>query len=224
MSQNVQIESTADGSDTLYVPSIDEHYHSVNGAVQEALHVYIDAGFRQCTKNDINVLEIGFGTGLNAFLTQKEAELKGQNINYTGIELYPLSEEIIDRLNYTKNLNSGDQSVFKKLHVIGWESEVEVTNRFTLRKIQTDFSKLELTLDKEYDLIYFDAFAPEKQQEMWSQDIFDFLYKKTNIGGILTTYCAKGVVRRMLQQAGFSVERLQGPLGKREMLRAINVL
>lgn len=220
MSRRILIESTADGSDTLFVPSLNEHYHSVNGAIQESMHVYIESGLKQCSKEIINVLEIGFGTGLNAFLTLREAN-ETKNIHYTGIELYPLSEQIISNLNYTKDLNPIEQDLFNRLHQTEWNREIEITSCFNLKKIQTDFSKLDFSLNTTIDLIYFDAFAPEKQKEMWSQNLFDFLYTYTNSGGILTTYCAKGVVRRMLQQAGYIVERLQGPPGKREMLRAI---
>ncbi len=222
MEQKVRIESTADGSHTLFVPSLNEHYHSVNGAKQESNHIYINAGLLHFLKDDIKVLEIGFGTGLNAYLSLQTTQNTTKKIDYTTLELYPLSMEIVKQLNYVESCNSENKKFFDLLHSCDWGKRNEITASFYLTKIQTDFCKLNLPLElnNTFDIIYFDAFAPEKQPEMWSQEIFNTLYSLTNRDGILTTYCAKGAVRRMLLQAGYSVERLPGPPGKREILRA----
>lgn len=211
------IEHTADGSATLFVPELDEHYHSVKGAFTESQHIFIDMGLKACPSPTPKILEVGFGTGLNAYLTLLEAERSGRHVHYTGIELYPLPWETIEQLHYNEDER------FKALHTAAWEKEIEITPYFTLHKVQADFSTGYAVpySSSGYDILYFDAFAPEKQPEMWSQELFDRLYVNTSEEGILTTYCAKGVVRRMLQSAGFKVERLPGPPGgKREILRA----
>ena len=227
-----ELQLTADGSHTLFIPEMDEHYHSVNGAVQESRHVFIEAGLHHLERKEIVVLEIGFGTGLNALLTLEAAEQEKRPVHYTGIELYPLTWEEVDALGYS------DNPLFKQLHTAPWEEDVKISPYFTLRKIQADAnsdkvlvisdkhdtthsSLITNTLSLNPDLVYFDAFAPEKQPEMWNEQLFHSLYVSMNTGGILTTYCAKGVIRRMLQAVGFLVERLPGPPGgKREILRA----
>lgn len=207
------IEQTADGSATLFVPELNEHYHSVKGARTESQHIFIDMGLSASEVTEPHILEIGFGTGLNALLTLETAEATQRKVHYTGIELYPLSWEMIEPLGYS------DNPLFKTLHIIPWEEDAIITPYFTLRKVQADFTTF--TTDCSFDIIYFDAFAPEKQPEMWSQELFDRLHVRLSEKGILTTYCAKGVVRRMLQTARFTVERLPGPPGgKREILRA----
>jgi tRNA U34 5-methylaminomethyl-2-thiouridine-forming methyltransferase MnmC len=206
-------EITADGSHTLFFPEINEHYHSVNGAVQESQHVYIAAGFNCCRKKSIRVLEFGFGTGLNALLTALECRKRKVNTTYIALEKYPLSPDIIKQLNY----NDWEDDLFQQIHAVAWEKAVSLTPFFTLQKVCCDFNACEFT-DK-YDVVYYDAFAPNKQPEVWSQALFDKLFRTINPGGVLTTYCAQGRVRRMLQQAGFTVERIPGPPGKREMLR-----
>ena len=216
----VLIETTADGSHTLFVPDLNEHYHSVNGAIQESRHVFIEAGLKKCLKNEISVLEIGFGTGLNAYLTLLYSIEEKKNIFYSTVELHPLVPEIINNLNYTRQLPGYDY-LFSLLHGVSWDTEHEVTPTFCLKKVHTDFSLLNYEYNRTFDLIYFDAFAPEKQPSLWTQEIFDFIYKQTNMNGIIVTYCAKGAVRRMIQSAGFIIERLPGPPGKREMLRGI---
>jgi tRNA U34 5-methylaminomethyl-2-thiouridine-forming methyltransferase MnmC len=215
------IKTTDDGSHTLYVPEMDEHYHSTHGAIQESMHVYIDAGLRHCTKADINLLEVGFGTGLNAFLTLLEAEKSEKQIRYTTLELYPIPEASIAQLNFSDMVDSSRRDSFIKLHTAQWEEWVQISPFFWLKKRKMDLRDLLLSAQEEQqDLIYFDAFAPEKQPEMWGQEIFDVLFSLSSDHALLTTYCAKGVVRRMLQSAGYIVERLPGPSGKREILRA----
>lgn len=220
------IEHTADGSATLYVPALNEHYHSVKGAFTESRHIFIEMGLQASKAMSPRILEVGFGTGLNALLTLIEAESTGRNVHYTGLELYPLDWETIEQLGYNFAPSGIDPQQaaqwLKAIHTAPWEEDVPVTPHFTLRKVQADFTANHpsLTTDR-YSLVYFDAFAPEKQPEMWTQELFDRLCVIMEPGGILTTYCAKGVVRRMLQAAGFLVERLPGPPGgKREILRA----
>ena len=215
----MKLEKTADGSYTLYVPELDEHYHSVKGALTESQHIFIDMGLKHSSVPNPRILEIGFGTGLNAFLSLITADEMGKNVHFTTIERYPLSEEIIRQLDYPSIINRGHEDDYFAIHQAPWEEDVKLTPCFTLHKIEGDFTHYRF--EDGYDIIYFDAFAPEKQPEMWEQSLFDSLYTVLNEGGILTTYCAKGIVRRMLQAAGFTVERLQGPPGgKREILRA----
>ena len=215
----MKLEQTADGSYTLYVPELDEHYHSVKGALTESQHIFIDMGLKHSTVPSPRILEIGLGTGLNCFLTLLTAEETERHIHYTGIERYPLDMETISKLDYPSLIHKGHETDYFAIHQTPWEKDVELSPWFTLHKLEGDFTCY--TFDKGYDIIYFDAFAPEKQPEMWEQSLFDKLYHVLNEGGILTTYCAKGVVRRMLQTAGFKVERLPGPpRGKREILRA----
>ena len=217
---HILTEITADGSCTLFVPAMDEHYHSVKGAYTESRHIFIDMGFKQLTLQSLKVLEIGFGTGLNAFLTLLVAEETKAQVHYTGIELYPLSENVIDKLGYPEVINPLRSDDFYRLHSSSWDCDEMITSYFTLTKIEADFTAYCFP-DEAFDLIYFDAFAPEKQPEMWTQELFNHLYTSLKPGGLLTTYCAKGMVRRALQSSGFTVERLPGPpQGKREILRA----
>ncbi len=218
---HTQLITTEDGSHSFYVPHLEEHYHSTHGAIQESRHVYINAGLNACELQKINVLEIGFGTGLNAFLTLLESENNEKQIHYTSLELYPLCIKRTKQLNYVQQLTKDDNATqFLALHQAAWGEAVDVTSMFTLHKIKTDFSNPDnLKTDSRFDVIYFDAFAPEKQPEMWTQQIFDKLFSLCNKNAIITTYCAKGEVRRMLQSAGFTMERLPGPPGKREILR-----
>lgn len=219
------IERTDDGSATLFVPELNEHYHSVKGARTESQHIFIDMAFHASATTSPRILEVGFGTGLNALLTLEAAEKSKRKVHYTGIELYPLTWETAGQLGYTATNDeapAGTRTMqFKALHTAPWEEDVEIAPYFTLRKIQADVNHwFERAYNDSFDLIYFDAFAPEKQPEMWTQELFNRLYVILENDGILTTYCAKGVVRRMLQAAGFVVERLSGPPGgKREILR-----
>ncbi len=213
------IERTDDGSATLFVPALNEHYHSVKGARTESQHIFIDMGLEASEAAEPRVLEIGFGTGLNALLTLEAAGESQRKVHYTGVELYPLAWDTIEQLGYS------DHPLFKTLHTAPWGEDVEITPYFTLNKLEEDITApanhLSLLTNPCYDLVYFDAFAPEKQPEMWSQELFTQIYVIMNKGGILTTYCAKGTVRRMLQSSGFVVERLPGPPGgKREIIRA----
>lgn len=212
------IERTADGSATLFVPSLNEHYHSIKGAQTESQHIFIDMGMNACPAKAPRILEVGFGTGLNALLTLQAAETSKRLVHYTGLELYPLAWETINELGYVAP-HTSESSLFELIHKVPWNMEAIITPYFTLEKQQVDVNRWS-TADQRFDLIYFDAFAPEKQPEMWTQELFNRLYAVLNTEGIITTYCAKGIVRRMLQAAGFLVERLPGPPGgKREILR-----
>lgn len=212
-----EIEYTHDGSATLYVPELDEHYHSVKGAYTESQHVFVDMGLKHAETLQPRILEIGFGTGLNAYLSLVAANEIDRRVHYTALELYPLEWETIVGLKYN------DDPLFEQMHTAPWEEEMEISSNFVLLKKKVDFTQMqEGDLNNiPFDVVYFDAFAPEKQPEMWTQQLFDFLFRSMNHGAVLTSYCAKGIVRRRLQQAGFIVERLSGPPGgKREILRA----
>lgn len=216
------LETTEDGSHTLYVPELDEHYHSIHGAIQESLHVYLEAGLHHCNKSEINLLEIGFGTGLNAFLTLLDTEKSSKIVKYTTLERYPVSLADTKIFNYSKLLDPSQEERFMQLHSSPWEEWVEITPHFHLKKLQMDIRELDkFQPETPFDVIYYDAFAPEKQPGMWTQEIFSQLYTLSNQEAVLTTYCAKGAVRRMLQSAGYRVERLPGPPGKREILQAV---
>ncbi|MBI9064538.1 MAG: tRNA (5-methylaminomethyl-2-thiouridine)(34)-methyltransferase MnmD [Marinilabiliaceae bacterium] len=214
--RKVELKISGDGSHTLYVPELEEHYHSVNGAINESMHVFIEAGLKQCQKDTISILEIGLGTGLNAYLTL--CNKSDKSIRYHALEKYPVSEELANQLNFVPGDDKEGQVLFRKLHHLPWNQMELLTADFLLHKQETDL--LSVVFNSTYDLVYFDAFAPEKQPEMWSDEIFSKIYQAMNSGGILTTYCAKGVIRRRLQACGFIVERLPGPKGKREMIRA----
>ncbi|MDR1623671.1 MAG: tRNA (5-methylaminomethyl-2-thiouridine)(34)-methyltransferase MnmD [Tannerellaceae bacterium] len=213
--KKLSIQLTADGSHTLFVPEIDEHYHSVNGAIQESYHVFIKAGWQQAPKGNVRIVEIGFGTGLNALLTLLCADVP---VEYYTVEPEPLPLDTIRLLNYAEILCPGKEELFLALHTAAWDTPVKISSLFTLYKIRGDGNTC--TLPGNAGLVYFDAFAPDKQPGMWNPAIFRRLYEAMAEGGILTTYCAKGSVRRMMQEAGYSVERIAGPPGKREMLRA----
>lgn len=212
-----ELRQTEDGSHTLYLPQIDETYHSTHGALNESLHVFLDAGFNLCEKEEINVLEVGFGTGLNAYLTAVAATKSNKIVHYQTVEKYPLSKEQWLQFNFAKQY-AFDENLLMQIQSARWESETQLTPSFYLHKIQADFTLL--SLQTQFDIVYYDAFSPDKQPELWTQEIFEKIYAQMSTGGILTTYCAKGAVRRAMKAAGFLVERIPGPKGKREMLRA----
>lgn len=216
------IEKTDDGSATLFVPELNEHYHSTKGARTESQHIFVDMGLKASSAPAPRILEIGFGTGLNAWLTLEEAERSGRDVHYTGVELYPLQWNMVEQLGYVgKKDEPTAMDLFRQIHTSLWEEKIPLTSHFTLRKVQADIHRFCKLSPEKVDVIYFDAFAPEKQPEMWTEELFRRLYVLLNEGGVLTTYCAKGIIRRMLQSAGFTVERLPGPPGgKREILRA----
>lgn len=212
--------TTEDGSITLYNEQIGEYYHSTHGAIQESNHIFIKDGFYECKKDEIHILEMGFGTGLNAFLTLLEAEKTNKKIYYHTVELYPITLEQAEALNYAEILAPEKKDILLKLHEAKWGENSKICSNFEIVKICSDFCSLDLKYYM-FDVVYYDAFSPEKQPELWSLDIFEKIFSHCNEGAILTTYCAKGYVRRNLQQAGFTVHRLPGPPGKREKLSAI---
>ncbi len=213
-----QIITTNDGSHTLINEQFNETYHSERGAILEAMHVFVEAGFRQIKKSQIAVFEVGFGTGLNAWLTMLEAEKTGQHVYYESIELYPIDFFTSNALNFAA-LTNADFEGFELLHRCEWGKPVAITPHFTLHKINSNL--LEYNLIRDFDVAYFDAFSPETQPELWSKDIFQKIYNSLNINGLLTTYSSKGLVKQNLRAVGFTVQRLQGASGKRHMLRAV---
>ncbi len=216
------LKLTGDGSGTLYSSEMQESYHSLNGAVQESRHVFIEAGLKHCIKKSIHVFEIGFGTGLNALLTWGEAKRSRLDVTYTAIEAFPLAPETTSALGYDSLEPILPEHAFNRLQSSSWGSLVLLeAGCFSLCKLKGDYTSM--TLKSPFDLIYFDAFAPEKQPEMWEEHLFSSLFENMNENGILVTYCAKGEVRRRLQRCGFKVERIPGPPGKREMIRAIKI-
>jgi tRNA U34 5-methylaminomethyl-2-thiouridine-forming methyltransferase MnmC len=214
-----EIITTADGSKTIRIKDWDEQYHSIHGAIQEAYHVFIKHGFDLFKKQDVYILEIGFGTGLNALITLLEATKSNKKITYYGVEAYPVSTEELAQLNYISELNVPDfKQHFEQMHSAPWETEVTLSDGFLLYKNQCKFT--EIAYEDRMDLIYFDAFGARVQPELWTEDMFAMMFKALKKDGVLVTYAAKGSVRRAMQKVGFKVERLPGPPGKREMLRA----
>lgn len=221
-----KIIKTSDGSVTIHLPEWDEQYHSKHGAIQEARHVFLEMGLHHWLESDskrpLEILEIGFGTGLNAFLTLLESNRLDLQINYTGVEAYPVIPSEIEMLNYPEAADaSSAEDLFKKLHSVPWEVSTAITQKFSLLKNELTFQELDIT--NQFDLIYFDAFGARVQPELWGEDIFNSMYKALKINGVLVTYAAKGSVRRAMISAGFQVEKLPGPPGKREMLRAVKL-
>jgi tRNA U34 5-methylaminomethyl-2-thiouridine-forming methyltransferase MnmC len=219
-----QVITTADGSSTVSIPEMNVTYHSTHGAIQESMHVFIQAGLNQALSrySSISILEMGFGTGLNALLTLIESEAVKKPVHYSAIELYPLEPEQIKTLNYCEQLDRKDliQS-FEILHISPWEEDIQITEYLTLYKSGTDLLKFETPRSGQlFHIIYFDAFAPTAQPELWTSAVFEKLFALLSLGGLLVTYCSKGDVRRAMQSAGFRVEKLTGPPGKREMVRA----
>lgn len=217
-----EIVITADGSSSIFLADFNEHYHSIHGAVQESMHVFMRMGWSELQGDlqHVNILEVGFGTGLNAWLVcdAVNTSANAPAVHYTSLEAFPVSVEDARLLNYAP---SESRSRFIGLHEAAWNASVAIDHRFTLEKLHTTLQ--EFTPQRKYDLVFFDAFAPRVQPEMWTKEIFGKLFAAMNPGGILVTYCSKGEVRRNMIAAGFSVEKVPGPPGKREMLRAKKV-
>ena len=214
---------TADGSKTIYIPEMDENYHSTNGALQEAMHVFIQNGIRTLNPTaEITVFEMGFGTGLNALLTLVDAVNSTRKINYIGIEAYPVELELIKEINYESLVNEQFTESFSSMHSLPWEQKHIIHPNFTFQKIHAKIQNYQ-TLNSSVDIIFFDAFGPKVQQEVWTIDVLKKMYDMLKPNGILVTYCAMGQMKRDLKSLGFKVEGLPGPPGKREMTRAVKL-
>ena len=210
---------TQDGSHTLYVPGMDEHYHSRFGAMTESRHIFINAGLASLSPGDTAILEVGFGTGLNALLTAIHAGHVKIHVTYTTLEKEPLSASIIGRLNYGTLAGEDGEGLFRSIHEAPWNKPFPITDWFTIEKRLTD-----LTIEDPmgtYDLVYFDAFGPDKQPEMWSEAVMRRIAAVTHQGSVFVTYSAKGDLKRMLRSLGYEVSLLPGPPGKRVITRAV---
>ncbi len=215
-----KIITTADGSKTIQIEDWNEQYHSLHGAVQEAYHVFVKNGLSLFQDRSLSILEIGFGTGLNAFITLLESNKCRLTVTYKGVEAYPVLPEELRELDYCTALGqSENEEYFLKMHQTPWGHSHEITQNFFLEKQQIDFREISDT--NVFDLVYFDAFGARVQPELWTEEVFEIMFKAMKEGGVLVTYSAKGSVRRAMQAVGFVVERLPGPPGKREMLRAL---
>jgi tRNA U34 5-methylaminomethyl-2-thiouridine-forming methyltransferase MnmC len=212
---------TEDGSHSFFVPELDEQYHSIHGAIQESEHVFIQSGLNWCEKEKIIVFEVGFGTGLNALLTLLFASQKYKEITYISVEKYPLIQYEYQILNYSTKIAPDRADEFQNLHNCPWNVPVVINDNFILHKISSDLRDVNFLSLPLFDVIFFDAFAPNKQPDLWNTDIFNKIFEHCMVDAIFVTYCAKGIVRRDLQKVGFKVERIPGPPGKKEMLRAI---
>ena len=219
--ENIEIRQTADGSKTLYLPELDETYHSSHGAMQEAMHVFIQHGlaFIGQEKKSISVFEMGFGTGLNALLTAQWAEQHSCSIRYIGIELHPIPKDIWQQMDYVQEVLERER--YSKIMAAEWGEYQEIEPNFQLKKVEEDILGLQLV--EQVDLIYFDAFGPRAQSEMWDLPVLTKMYERLNPGGVFVTYCAQGQMKRNLKSLGFSLESLPGPPGKREMTRAMKI-
>jgi tRNA U34 5-methylaminomethyl-2-thiouridine-forming methyltransferase MnmC len=216
-----EIIITQDGSSSIYIPELEETYHSKFGAIQEAKHVFIKNGLDLFEdSSEISILEIGFGTGLNALITMLEAENRNLKINYVGVEAYPIALEEIAQLNYVEQLEASDKKAdFEGMHVANWEQDIVINSNFTLTKRKQFFA--DISYENTFDLIYFDAFGFTVQPDLWNEAIFEIMYKSLKIKGILTTYACRTSIKKAMQQVGFQTLKLPGAPGKREMLRAL---
>lgn len=214
-----EIITTNDGSTTIHLPELNESYHSKHGAIQEAYHVFIKNGLSLFEGKSVSVLEIGFGTGLNSFITYLEAKKSNQNIDYVGVEAYPVIIEEALQMNYVKELNANQEAtIFKNMHEAVWEEKVAISNDFSLTKRQQLFQDIQ---DEDaFNLIYFDAFGFRVQPELWSLEIFQKMYNALKINGVIVTYACRSSIKNAMIECGFKVEKLPGAPGKREMLRA----
>ncbi|WP_034057185.1 tRNA (5-methylaminomethyl-2-thiouridine)(34)-methyltransferase MnmD [Lacinutrix jangbogonensis] len=215
---------TEDGSTTIHIPEWNEQYHSTHGAIQEAEHVYLKHGLAffcasegYTKQSQIAILEIGFGTGLNAFLTAIKAEALNLNCSYVGVEGFPISQKELEALNYTETLKH--DAIFNAIHDCKWESDFAISNNFNVKKQQKQFS--EITDINQFDIVYFDAFGPRVQPELWTEAVFKSMYNAMKPNGVLVTYCAQGHARRAMISVGFTITKVEGPPGKRHMLRAV---
>lgn len=214
-----KIITTSDGSKTIYLPHLDETYHSSHGAVQEAAHVFIRHGIQAAGQDKLSVFEMGFGTGLNALLTCIEAEQTNRRIHYSGIEAYPVDFDTVVQMDYCSLTGKEHQSRFEQLHTVGWNTPHQLSDVFSFEKIHAKIEDF-IPRPAQFDVVYYDAFGPRAQADMWAPEILQKMYDLLKPNGFLVTYCAKGQVKRDLKSIGFDIEPLPGPPGKREMTRA----
>lgn len=221
-----EIKTTKDGSKTLFISELDENYHSHNGALQEAEHVFIKNGLNLINYCEINILELGFGTGLNVLVTINEYLKTDKNhvINYFSLEKYPINESEVKDLAYFELFDNPEfKNIYQKIHLSDWEKPVEIISGFNLKKIECDFFDLKNIDLPKINLVYFDCFGAKAQPDLWEKPLFELVSDKMAINGLLTTYSSKGSVRRILKELNFQVEKKQGPPGKREMINAIKM-
>jgi tRNA U34 5-methylaminomethyl-2-thiouridine-forming methyltransferase MnmC len=220
------ITTTHDGSKTLFINDLNENYHSHHGALQEAEHVFIKNGLNQLNDYEINILELGFGTGLNVLVTINEYLKTDKNhvINYFSLEKYPINEAEMNDLAYFEHFDNPEfKNIYQKIHQAEWEKPSEIIKGFTLKKIKCDFFELkDIDLPK-INLVYYDCFGARVQPDLWEKPLFEMVSDKMSVNGLLTTYSSKGSVRRILQELNFKVEKKQGPPGKREMINAVKM-
>ncbi|KQT17942.1 peptidase [Chryseobacterium sp. Leaf404] len=218
-----EIKTTNDGSKTLYINGLNENYHSHHGALQEAEHVFIKNGLNLINDCEINILELGFGTGLNVLVSINEylKTDKNHKINYYTLEKYPINESEINDLAYFELFDNDElKNIYQKIHQSNWDNLIEIVPGFNLKKIKCDFFTLkDIDLPK-INLVYFDCFGARVQPDLWEKPLFEMVSEKMNVNGLLTTYSSKGSVRRILKELNFNVEKKQGPPGKREMINA----
>lgn len=223
---DIKVIETRDGSSSLLIPEMNETYHSTHGAITESEYVFLKMGLQYyCEQHpamkEIRMLEIGFGTGLNAWLTALAVQDSKFKINFTSIEKFPLDPVLVDQLNYKEKKESGEaKAIFENIHSSDWEDECQISDNFALTKVKTDIANINPTAGS-FDLIYFDAFAPSKQPEMWSLEVLQKMHDLLASQGIFVTYCAQGQFKRDLKQVGFETEALDGPPGKKEMTRGV---
>lgn len=214
----IEIKETLDGSHTLYNSEVNDHYHSVNGALGESKHIFIRYGLHSLKGASLSVFEIGFGTGLNALLTALEAQKMMTRIKYTSIEKYPLAPALVSGLNYPQLLGGESSLLYDNITAAPWGEDYQISDHFTIHKIEGDI--ISFCTDLKYDIVYFDAFGPDKQPALWSSEVISKVCDSIRMGGIFVTYSAKGDLKRILGSNGFRVEHLPGPPGKREITRA----
>ena len=213
-----EIVTTGDGSATIRIEEMDENYHSHHGAIQEAEHVFLKNGLEFLNVDNVRIFELGFGTGLNALLTYKRAEELGIQVDYFGLEAFPVDLDLIQQLNYTDKIGKEFEEVFSQMHKEDWNNCLSI-NHFKLTKIDQKIQDYKI-MDEKFDLIYLDAFGPRAQSEMWELPVLEKVANLLKENGVLVTYCAQGQFKRHLKSLGFILERLPGPPGKREMTRA----
>lgn len=218
---NIEIVITYDGSHTIYLPALGEHYHSVYGAIRESEFIFINYGLNYSREKSIRIFEAGFGTGLNALLTCLNDNTRNREIFYTAIEKNPLPDSVINSLNYKDLVSPEGRKIFERLHACNWNVPVRITSEFTLLKIKGDLTADEI--HGRFNLVYFDAFGPDKQPEMWTDGVFKKIAAVSARNSILVTYSAKGSIRRILKENGFEVSLLPGPPGKRQITRAVKI-